>query len=123
MLAHISCTCFTINNNNNIINNKVERPQSSFLLLTNTEFYGESQESFMLKEFSTNEDLTDIIQLSSQPLPERPDGIVMVAKYSSSTQRNCIESIPNNNMNNWHEKTQLHYSYVVIRNTKMFIYY
>jgi hypothetical protein len=58
--------------------------------ITNNDFFGESRDSFMLKEFSTYEDLTTIVKLSSMPLPERPDGIVTVAKYSSANRQNCI---------------------------------
>lgn len=75
--------------------NKVSVPdrQRSTKLLsstTNNDFFGENRNSFMLKEFSSYEDLTEIVKLSSMPLPERPDGIVTVAKYSSATRQNCI---------------------------------
>ena len=35
------------------------------------------------------EQLEEIVQLASQSLPERPDGIVTVVKYTSSTRENC----------------------------------
>jgi len=34
---------------------------------------------------STYEQLEEIVKLASQPLPERPDGIVAVAKYSKAS--------------------------------------
>mmetsp|Transcript_3205 Transcript_3205/g.3727 ORF Transcript_3205/g.3727 Transcript_3205/m.3727 type:complete len:255 (+) Transcript_3205:68-832(+) len=49
-----------------------------------------AKSSFILKEFNDYQDLETIIQLSSQPLPQRPDGIVTVAKYSSATRQNCV---------------------------------
>jgi hypothetical protein len=38
------------------------------------------------------DDLEEIVQLSSKPLPERPDGIVAVAKFTSSLRRECKET-------------------------------
>lgn len=35
------------------------------------------------------EQLKEIVKLTSQPLPERPDGIVMVAKFTSTTLESC----------------------------------
>mmetsp|Transcript_24483 Transcript_24483/g.28334 ORF Transcript_24483/g.28334 Transcript_24483/m.28334 type:complete len:256 (-) Transcript_24483:29-796(-) len=58
----------------------------------NNDYFGESRDSFMLKEFSSYDDLTQIIQLSAQPLPERPDGIVAVTKYTSKNRQNCIST-------------------------------
>ncbi|KAL7525674.1 hypothetical protein ACHAXR_001109, partial [Thalassiosira sp. AJA248-18] len=43
----------------------------------------------MIKEFSMYEQLEDIIELASKPLPERPDGIVAVAKFTSSNNPDC----------------------------------
>ena len=54
----------------------------------NNAYYGESS-SFMIKEFSLYEELQEIVQLASQPLPERPDGIVCVVKYSSLFRDDC----------------------------------
>lgn len=34
--------------------------------------------------------LQEIVKLASQPLPERPDGIVAVAKYTSASSKDCI---------------------------------
>lgn len=51
---------------------------------------GNSKESFILKEFNQQEDLKEIVSLASQSLPERPDGIVTVAKYTSATRQNCV---------------------------------
>ena len=33
--------------------------------------------------------MEEIVKLASQPLPERPDGIVAVAKYTSATMDSC----------------------------------
>lgn len=38
----------------------------------------------MVKEFNSMEQLEEIVKLASQPLPERPDGIVLVAKFTSA---------------------------------------
>ena len=57
--------------------------------LYNSNYSGSGKESFILKEFSQQTDLEDIVKLASAPLPERPDGIVTVAKYSSTTRENC----------------------------------
>ena len=43
----------------------------------------------IVKEFSQYEDLQQLVELASQPLPERPDGIVTVVKYSSSQRQEC----------------------------------
>lgn len=43
----------------------------------------------MLKEFSEYEQLEEIVKLAAQPLPERPDGIVAVAKYTSASRDDC----------------------------------
>lgn len=53
------------------------------------DYYGESSGSFMVKEFSEYKELEEIVQLASQPLPERPDGIVCVAKYTSGIRPEC----------------------------------
>ena len=50
-------------------------------------YYGDS--SFVVKEFSQYEELEEIVQLASQPIPERLDGIVCVVKYSSVTRDDC----------------------------------
>ena len=42
------------------------------------DYYGESSGSYMVKELSLIEELENIVQLASQPIPERPDGIVVV---------------------------------------------
>jgi len=52
-------------------------------------YYGDSG-SFMVKEFSQYEELEEIVQLASQPIPERPDGIVCVVKYTSSSRPECL---------------------------------
>ena len=38
---------------------------------------------------SEYEQLEEIVKLAAQPLPERPDGIVAVAKYTSATLDSC----------------------------------
>ncbi len=53
------------------------------------DYYGEPSGSYMVKEFSLYEELDEIVQLAGQPLPERPDGIVCVAKYTSMTRQEC----------------------------------
>ena len=53
------------------------------------DYYGESSGSYMVKEFSLYEELEEIVQLAGQPIPERPDGIVCVAKYTSATRPEC----------------------------------
>lgn len=53
------------------------------------DYYGESSGSSMVKEFSMYEELEEIVQLASQSLPERPDGIVCVAKYTSAMKPEC----------------------------------
>jgi len=56
------------------------------------EYYGESGSSFMVKEFSTYEQLEEIVALTGRALPERPDGIVCVAKYSSAMNEACVKT-------------------------------
>ena len=53
------------------------------------DYYGESSGSFMVKELSLIEELEQIVQLASLPIPERPDGIVVVVKYSSVNRDEC----------------------------------
>jgi len=43
----------------------------------------------MVKEFSMYEQLQEIVDLAAQPLPERPDGIVCVAKFTSEIREDC----------------------------------
>jgi hypothetical protein len=54
-----------------------------------SDFYGASRDSDIVKEFSIYEELEEIVQLAAQPIPERPDGIVCVAKYSSIQRDDC----------------------------------
>lgn len=35
------------------------------------------------------EQLEDIVELAANPLPERPDGIVSVVKFTSANNQNC----------------------------------
>jgi len=53
------------------------------------DYYGESSGSYMIKELSLIEELENIVQLASQPIRERPDGIVVVVKYSSESRDEC----------------------------------
>lgn len=39
--------------------------------------------------FSLYEQLEDIVELASKPLPERPDGIVTIAKFTSANNKDC----------------------------------
>lgn len=43
----------------------------------------------MVKEFNSYEQLDEIVALAAQPLPERVDGIVTVAKYTSAASEDC----------------------------------
>lgn len=43
----------------------------------------------VMMEKSKYEELEDIVKLASQSLPERPDGIVTVAKYTSASEPEC----------------------------------
>jgi len=60
---------------------------SKLHLSDNGEQYGDS--SYMVKEFNMYEELEEIVKLASQPIPERPDGIVCVVKYSSARKPDC----------------------------------
>jgi hypothetical protein len=53
------------------------------------DYYGESSGSYLVKEFNKIEELENIVKLASQSIPERPDGIVVVAKFSSVTREEC----------------------------------
>jgi hypothetical protein len=53
------------------------------------DYYGESPGSFMVKEFGLYEELEEIVRLASQPIPERPDGIVVIAKFTSASRVEC----------------------------------
>ena len=67
------------------------RLQQQFFMVGDAQgdYYGESSGSFMVKELSLIEELEQIVQLASQPIPERPDGIVVVVKYSSASRDEC----------------------------------
>lgn len=52
----------------------------------------QQSDSFVVREFNTIEDLEKIVQLASRPIPERPDGIVVVAKYSSIFRDECVST-------------------------------
>ncbi|CAB9505264.1 Ubiquitin-2 like Rad60 SUMO-like [Seminavis robusta] len=54
------------------------------------DYYGESSGSYMVKEFAEYEQLEEIVKLAAMPLPERPDGIVCVAKFTSSQMDSCV---------------------------------
>jgi hypothetical protein len=48
-----------------------------------------SSDSFMVKEVSRYEELQEIVRLASQALPDRPDGIVTVVRFSSLLRSDC----------------------------------
>ncbi len=52
-------------------------------------YYGSFDSSFIIREFSIYDQLEDIVSLASKPLPDRPEGIVVVAKFTSSTNSDC----------------------------------
>lgn len=58
-------------------------------LSSSSSYQNDPSSSPIIKEFSQLDDLKDIVSLASQPLPERPDGIITVAKYSSATRQDC----------------------------------
>lgn len=60
---------------------------SNQMVADGSAYYGDS--SFVVKEFSQYNELEEIVQLASQPIPERPDGIVCVVKYSSTMREDC----------------------------------
>ncbi|KAL7470924.1 hypothetical protein ACHAXS_011208 [Conticribra weissflogii] len=55
-------------------------------------YYGGFDTSRVVREFSLYEQLEEIVNLASQPLPQRPDGIVTVVKFTSSTNPDCRAS-------------------------------
>ncbi len=52
-------------------------------------YYGSSDSAFIIREFSIYDQLEDIVNLASKPLPDRPEGIVVIAKYTSSSNSDC----------------------------------
>jgi hypothetical protein len=46
--------------------------------------------TYIIRPFGTFSQLSEIVSLTSMPLPERPDGVVLVAKYSSTSLPNCV---------------------------------
>lgn len=46
----------------------------------------------LVREFSLYSQLEELTDLASQPLPQRPDGIVTIAKFSSVTRQECKET-------------------------------
>ena len=50
-------------------------------------YYGSFDSSYIVREFSLYDQLEDIVELASKPLPERPDGIVAVAKFTSANNK------------------------------------
>jgi hypothetical protein len=45
--------------------------------------------SHILRDFNTFDQLHEIVNLAALPMPQRPDGIVTVAKYTSASSDNC----------------------------------
>ncbi|KAL3936323.1 MAG: hypothetical protein SGBAC_008338 [Bacillariaceae sp.] len=89
-----SGTAFSIHNGLQVRNLILPTPsngilQSLKMVGDSQSYYGDSG-SFIVKEFSQYEELEEIVQLASQPIPERPDGIVCVVKYTSSSRPECI---------------------------------
>ena len=56
------------------------------------DYYGESGSSFMIREIGDYDDLQEIVKLTARGLPERPDGIVCVVKFTSSVREECVRS-------------------------------
>ena len=50
--------------------------------------------SSLVKEFSLYSQLEELTELASNPLPDRPDGIVTIAKFSSLERKECRETEP-----------------------------
>ena len=46
----------------------------------------------MISDFALMEQLEEIVKLSSQPMPERPDGIVCVVKWTSASRTVCTRT-------------------------------
>lgn len=55
-------------------------------------YYGGSESSKIIREFSTYDQLAQLVSLASKPLPQRPDGVVVVAKYTSAGQSACRDT-------------------------------
>lgn len=43
-----------------------------------------------VNEFASFDQLQEIVKLSSNPLPERPDGVIVVAKYTTTSREDCV---------------------------------
>jgi hypothetical protein len=71
---------------------KIARHKTSLNFEGKGEYYGEGDSSFMIQEFSTFDGLEQIVKLAAKPLPERPDGIVAVAKFTSSIRKDCRDT-------------------------------
>lgn len=55
----------------------------------NDGYYGGPDSSYIVRELSLYDQLEDIVDLASKALPERPDGIVAVAKFTSAQDPDC----------------------------------
>ena len=53
---------------------------------------GKIQESFVISDFSLMEQLEEIVMLSSKAMPQRPDGLVCVAKWTSASRPECTQT-------------------------------
>jgi len=53
------------------------------------DYYGSVDSAFIIREFSIYDQLEDIVNLASKPLPDRPEGIVVIAKFTSSSNPEC----------------------------------
>jgi len=70
----------------------VQNAQVQSLSSSHTILYAQDQnpDSFMVREIVDYEQLGSVIQLASKPLPERPDGICSVIRYTSIDREDCI---------------------------------
>ena len=53
--------------------------------------YGEDYDSStIVRELASLDELENLVQLASQPIPERPDGIVVCVQYTSNSREECL---------------------------------
>jgi len=50
------------------------------------------QQSFVVREFSMFEQLEEVVKLAARPMPERPDGLVTVVKFTSAFRPECSQT-------------------------------
>ena len=83
---------FAFSRQDGTISRTSSRTRHDVLMMVGDE--SSSSGSYMVKEFSLYEELEEIVQLASQPIPERPDGIVVVAKFSAASRDECRVTEP-----------------------------